>query len=244
MSRLAALVSIHDVAPPVLDQVERIVDALERWGAPGPLLLVVPNTGWKEDDLRRLRGLAARGCPLAGHGWEHIAPTPSTIYHRIHALVLSRDQAEHLSRSRHELIERVDRCHAWFGSVGLESPSLYVPPAWALGSLTNADLRALPFRYFESLRGFVDSVDEVSVTLPVVGYEADTRRRALGLRIWNRAQLAIAGRTGRPLRLTVHPHDLDLMLAADLERDVRGVDRHVDTLRWLDDRATETSAAG
>lgn len=213
----SALLSIHDVAPGTLGPIRRILGLLDDVGAPPATLLIVPGLRWEGEALETLRALARDGHPLAGHGWEHRAPPPRGAWHRLHALVLSRDQAEHLSRPRDELRRRVCRCHRWFGERGLEECGLYVPPAWALGALAPADLRALPFRWYETLTGFVDGATGRRRRLPLVGFEADTAPRRWTLRLWNGASVALGRRTGQPVRIALHPRDLELLLAPRAE---------------------------
>lgn len=236
MSRIEGLLSIHDVAPSVLDRIEEIVQTVMDRGTPPPLLLVVPGVGWPEDALRRLRDLIEKGCPIAGHGWEHQAPPPSTLYHRLHGLILSRDQAEHLSRSTADLVDRVGRCHAWFGEVGLPEPELYVPPAWALGALDDRDLLELPFTYVETLTGFIDTRTGARHRTPVIGFEADTTGRRVGLKVWNELQIQLAGAFAVPLRISIHPHDLDLLLREELFDSLHRMHVFPDTVGWLDSR--------
>ena len=210
------IVSIHDVEPATLDRVEGLVDRTEEADVRPPTLLVVPGVGWDADGLARLRALVARGCTLAGHGWEHRAPPPATLKHRLHAWIISRDQAEHLSRPRAELLERVRRCHAWFADHDLPEPELYVPPAWALGELRTRDLADLPFRWYEDLTGFVDAATGRRTFLPLVGFEADTRFRRVALRVVNAVGVGAGRILGRPVRVSIHPRDLELLLAEDL----------------------------
>ncbi len=214
----AAVVSIHDVGPRTLPHVLGLVRLLADAGAPPATLLVVPGRDWPADALDTVRTLVRDGHHLAGHGWSHRAPEPASLGHRIHGLVLSRDQAEHLSRPREELVEIVERCHAWFGERGLPVPDLYVPPAWALGSLTPTDLTELPFRWYETLTGFLDARTGRRRTLPLVGFEADTALRKWALRASNAGNLALARAWGRPVRISLHPRDPELLLARDLER--------------------------
>lgn len=216
MSSRPGLLSIHDVAPRTLARVETLVELVTDHGVPPPTLLVVPGAGWDEATLARLQAMADRGCRLAGHGWIHEAVPPRTLKHRLHALLLSRDQAEHLSRPRADLLDRVARCHAWFGERGLPEPELYVPPAWALGALRTADLAALPFRWYEDLAGLVDGASGRRRRLPLVGFEADTAFRKVALRFVNAASVAAGRLTGRPVRVSIHPRDLELLLADDL----------------------------
>lgn len=223
-----AFVTLHDVAPGVLDSCLATLDALRDRGVVAVTLLVVPGLDWSDADLDVLRRLQRAGHPLAGHGWVHRAGDRRTLYHRLHGLVISRDEAEHLSRSTAELRALVSRCHAWFADVGLGSPDFYVPPAWAMGRLSRDDLDALPFRYYETQTGIYDSERRVFRRLPVVGYLADTRTRAVALRLSNAFNRAVARVLRRPLRVSIHPPDLDLHLAdrllALVERPWRLVD--------------------
>ena len=223
-----AIVSVHDVMPATFDKVRRIVALLDDAGVPPATLLVVPGKDWTPELLAPLKGLAQKGHALAGHGWVHKATCgPRTIFHQGHALLISRNEAEHLSRPREELRDLLRKCYEWFSGVGLHSPDLYVPPAWALGSLSFSDLRDLPFRWYEVLRGFVDAKTGRSRWLPLVGFEADTTFRKVSLRLWNGLNAGMARRVRGPLRISIHPGDLDLLLRADLEGMVRDPWTHV-----------------
>lgn len=213
-----ALVSVHDVMPSHLQKVQRVLAYLKEAGVPPATLLVVPGMEWAPEELEVLRNLSRQGHPLAGHGWIHQSP-PGTRspYHRLHSLLVSRNEGEHLSRSPEELSELVRRCHDWFPSVGLPAPELYVPPTWALGALTRADLRTLPFRWYEVLRGFLEAETGRVRWLPLVGFETDTTFRKLSVRLWNTMHVAWAKRAGTPLRISIHPGDLDLFLREDLK---------------------------
>ena len=223
-----AIVSIHDVMPETLARVQRILALLEEATVPPPTLLVVPGKEWTPDSIRTLRGLADRGHPLAGHGWGHKAPPgPRTLFHRAHALLISRNEAEHLSRKSQEVVDLIQRCHDWFDGVALPTPELYVPPAWALGPLSTADLSSLPFRWYEILRGFVDARTAEVHWLPLAGFEADTTFRRVSLRLWNGLNEILARRLWGPLRISIHPGDLDLLLKGDLTRMIRDPWNHV-----------------
>jgi hypothetical protein len=217
-----AIVSVHDVMPSTFSRVQRILDLLDAAEVSPPTLLIVPGKEWTPGLLESLRDLANRGYPLAGHGWIHKAPSgPRTLFHRGHALLISRNEAEHLSRSPDELAHMIRRCHEWFGTVGLPTPELYVPPAWALGRLTFRDLRSLPFRWYEILRGLVEARTGRVRWLPLAGFEADTTFREVSLRFWNGLNAVLAKTWKSPLRISIHPGDLDLLLAKDVERMVR-----------------------
>lgn len=211
------LVSVHDVMPDTLDRVAGILAALETAGTGTASLLVVPGAGWTGETLDRLRGLLARGHTLAGHGWQHKCVRIRGLRHRLHSALVSRDVAEHLCLDAAGIEALIRRCGEWFPRHGLPRPDTYVPPAWAMGSIPRRRLHGLGFRYFETLTGLYDAGTGRFRTLPLAGFEADTRFRALVLRGLNRTALALAA-PGRPLRLAIHPHDPELLLARDLER--------------------------
>lgn len=216
-----ALVSIHDVTPSTLDRVAHLLDRCDHHRIERVTLLVVPGLRWSADDLERLRHWQRAGHELAAHGWCHRARTPRTLYHRLHAAVISRDCAEHLSRPRAELVDLMHASHDWFACRGLAAPSLYVPPAWALGPVGDADLATLPFAHVETLGGLRRAGG--FRRLPLVGYEADTWTRSAALRASNAVARAVRG--VRPLRIGLHPDDASLRLADDLEADLAGVTR-------------------
>jgi hypothetical protein len=135
--------------------------------------------------------------------------------------LVSRNEAEHLSQPPEALTTLVRKCYGWFASVDLPAPDLYVPPAWALGSLPLTDLASLPFRWFEILRGFVDGRTGRVKWLPLAGFEADTTFREVSLKVWNGLNVLLAKRVRGPLRISVHPCDLDLLLSGSLRRMIR-----------------------
>ena len=233
MTARTAVVSVHDVTPAKLGAVGRVLDLLESGNVAPVTLLVVPGRRWDPGRIGRLRELAGRGYHLAGHGWEHRAPPPANLRHRLHAGLISRDQAEHLSRARADVRDRVRRCHEWFEHAGLPRPELYVPPAWALGALTRRDLARLPFRWYEVLAGFVDARSARLTAAPVVGFEADTAARQVALGALNRLNHCIGRWSGRPVRIAIHPDDLALRLAPALRSVLRSEWRYTSAESFL-----------
>ena len=213
---MKALISIHDVMPETLDRVQGILDIMPPACLNHLVLLVVPGKAWSQKQVAQLQAWQERGMELAGHGWQHEAQDIRGVYHRLHSLLLSRRAAEHLSLSAEQVAALIQRNHDWFRAQGLQEPNLYVPPAWALGRIPRDALNTLPFRYYESTRGYYDVQTQRSVTLPLCGFEADTQLRALSLRLWNRGQRLLAS-SGRPLRISLHPDDLQLYLSEDLK---------------------------
>lgn len=215
--RQDAVVSIHDVMPETLPRVKEILRLLERMAVHPATLLIVPGRSWSRTDIAWVKSLQRSGCELAGHGWRHRARRKTSIRHRLHGVLLSRNEAEHLSLSPQEIAGKIRACYNWFGNTGLAPPSLYVPPAWAMGPMPKQLLADLPFRLFETQWGLYDAFAGVSVPMPLAGYMADTPLRAGALRISNLCSRRLFP---GPLRIAIHPQDLRLAMAREVERDL------------------------
>lgn len=217
------LLSIHDLMPTTLSEVECLVAYLARRGVQRLTLLVVPGLPWQRAQLDVLRRYEDAGYELAGHGWTHaLTRPPRGLWHRAHAAFLSRQVAEHLELRRAEIRRLVERNFEWFAQHGLRAPRLYVPPAWALGSFSARDMQAAAFRWFELLPGVYDSQQARWHRLPLAGFEADTRQRAMFLSLFNAVNRQLARGTGRALRVGIHPYDRSHRLAGALDRVLRG----------------------
>lgn len=214
---MQALVSIHDVMPDTLSRVGSIIEELPDVCRKNLVLLVVPGLDWQDRQIEQLRAWQHEGILLAGHGWQHRARPPATLYHRLHATLISRQSAEHLSLSEAGVVALMVRNFGWFPAHELTAPDLYVPPAWALGSLGREAMRDLPFRYIETTSGFRDLDNQRHISLPLCGFECDTALRECFLRPWNQAQAALASHR-RPLRIAIHPQDFSLRLSDQLRR--------------------------
>jgi predicted deacetylase len=231
---MQALLTLHDVMPHTLPRVRDLIERLPAAALPRLALLVVPGLPWDRDQLVQLRQWQRKGLMLAGHGWEHRCRRITTTYHQLHSRFVSRQAAEHLSLTRDELMDLVRDCHQWFGKQGLGEPDYYVPPAWAIGALTRDDLRHLPFRYYEDTGGIYDSLTGRYARLPLAGFEADKPWRRHSLRLWNALNSRLSS-AQRPLRLSIHPYDAELLLANDMWRMLEQV-----TI-WRDYRALGTA---
>lgn len=212
-----AWISLHDLMPSTLSDARRLLEYLTDRNVGRMTLLVVPGVGWSADDRTILRRLQDEGHELAGHGWLHAVDRPPTLYHRIHGWTFSRGVAEHLSRSEEEIAELIRRCFRWFAAHDLAPPTLYVPPAWAMGSIRRERLRQLPFARYEFFTGIYDAAANRFHRMPLVGYEADTPWRRAVLRLSNAVNQRLT-RPGVPCRIALHPRDLDLLLRPDLDR--------------------------
>ena len=234
---MKAIVSIHDVTPTTLHKVERILTWLEQRDVPPVTLLVVPGQPWEAKQIERVRALAAAGHELAAHGWAH-KTRPSRAYHRLHAALISRNVAEHLALPSAAILGLMQRSSDWFGQNGLPLPAIYVPPAWALGPITRADLAQVPYRLIEITGGLL--IDQTARAgsaptenthgenhrrftfrrLPLTGYEADNIAREYFLRGWNRWQARVARQKNLPLRISIHPDDPELRVADQMARQI------------------------
>ncbi|MFN3191465.1 MAG: polysaccharide deacetylase family protein [Aureliella sp.] len=220
---LRGLVSIHDVMPETMKQVGELIKLCRNCSIESPMLLIVPGKGWRPDELTQIRRWQEQGCELAGHGWSHHTSTIVSWYHRFHSLLLSRNVAEHLSMSSEQILTLIQRCSRWFPAHDLEPPVLYVPPAWAMGSVTNDSLRSCGFRMLETTSGILIPSIERHHRLPLVGFEADTLARTTFLRRFNQICRQVAQRVGL-FRISLHPFDQQLLLKDDLERTLASQD--------------------
>jgi predicted deacetylase len=195
-----------------------MVDRLWHLPIPNVTLLVVPDAGWNQDDIDILKDMQNGGFDLAGHGWRHYCTGKKTLIHKLHAMLISRNVAEHLSFNPQKIEQLIWRCFNWFCGVGLKPPALYVPPAWAMGRFSRSALKKLPFKWYETLTGVYDTIRGVFRFLPLLGYEADTHLRRQALKLSNRLNQCVSVIGGYPLRIAIHPCDFELGLSSDLIR--------------------------
>lgn len=219
LERRPALVSIHDVMPQTLPLVQQCIDECRQQGIQVIYLLVVPGVEWNDQQLEKLRRWSADGMILTGHGWFHRASQISSLYHRFHAATISRNVAEHLSLEEGQIIVLMKMCYRWFRLHDLPSPALYVPPAWALGSVSMAKVATTNFEYVETLRGVFHLPSRQWLAGPLVGYEADTIYRAATLSLWNGFNRRMAGVAGIG-RIAIRPSDLNFRLCHHLRSDL------------------------
>lgn len=211
--------SIHDVMPETLPAVRALIAECQAAGWAPPTLLVVPGREWTPAGIAQLHEWQAAGHPIAGHGWFHQISHYGGLTHRLHAALISRRVAEHLCLDAEGILALMRRCYVWLTVEGLCRPSLYVPPAWALGRLPLHRLSEQPFPQVETLRGILDVSTGRWQARALLGYEARNAFQTRALRLSNAIGRARAASVG--LRIGLHPHDLDLPLADDLRADLR-----------------------
>ena len=150
---------------------------------------------------------------IAAHGWTHKCEKDKSFYHFLHSLVLSGNCAEHLSKSKHILIELIKNSYKWFTDNRFVPPTLYVPPAWALGKIHFQDFSLLPFTNYECTTGLY--LDGKYRFIPLLGFEATTYFKAFFLRFFNFFNYQMAKFIG-VVRITIHPRDFQLYLSKDV----------------------------
>ena len=222
---MKAVISIHDCMPETMDKIQCILKWLKERNIPPVTLLVVPGKNWTEDYLSLLKHYAHEGHTLAAHGWHHHT-LPRKFLHRIHSLIISKNVAEHLDLNRQGILELMNQSRQWFIQKELPPPTLYVPPAWALGTIDKKTLAKTSFRQIEVTRGLIHLSENKKPQfqpLPLTGYEADSPFRVHFLSKWNQFQQNQAQVKSLPLRISIHPNDLDLPIVDQLEQQIKSV---------------------
>ena len=212
---MKALISIHDVMPNTMTEVAEILEICFSLRIKRVTLLVVPGLDWQQEQVDQLRQWEKSDCELAAHGWVHRCSSKKSLWHHIHSLILSRNVAEHLSLKPDDITELMNKSSNWFVENGFNQPSLYVPPAWALGKISKRALQACEYSQVETITGVIFTKYGQTKRLPLVGFEADTFTRELALRFLNGVALRIP--TRKPLRISIHPYDHKLRLSEYLE---------------------------
>lgn len=225
--------SLHDVSPDSIGAADAILRRLSAAKLHPICILIIPSGRWSDAQLNLLHDWEVLGHTLAVHGWSHRSTAPRTVHHRLHSMFFSRDVAEHLGKTEPQVREIVERGARWFAEAGLRAPTVYVPPAWAIGEFPSRAFGGTSYRWVETLTGIYSVRGKRFHRLPLVGFEADTAARATALKGVNRVNHLLATATGRPLRVAIHPRDFDLLLARDLERMIDG-QHEVVTLGTLD----------
>lgn len=209
---MTLLVSIHDVAPPNLPEVQRLWQLCRNAGVV-PALLVVPD--WHgsapierdADFLAWLRGVVSEGAEIILHGERHDeAGRPRTLGDELRAAGRTAREGECLTLDAPALEALVARGLARLKTLGFSALG-FVPPAW----LMRADARGGIYAAGLSL-----TEDETAIYLagghrvasPALRWSTRTPFRA-------RASVSVAGwrwrfqRRAPVIRIALHPGDLN-----------------------------------
>ena len=215
-------ISIHDVGPNNLDKIISIINLLfDKYNIDKITLLVIPGLDWNNKQINILKTLQEKeGIELAAHGWHHKSNPTKTMYHYIHSKLISENSAEHLSKSKLSIIKLLNNSHSWFINQGLNSPTLYVPPAWALGNMGEKDLSALPFNEIEIISGVF--INNKFIFIPLIGFKTKTYFKFIIVKVLNFINYLSYSFFGL-MRIAIHPDDFNLLLKCDIDKYLRKI---------------------
>ncbi len=223
------LVTIHDVAPPLMPRVERLWDlCAARQVIPG--LLVVPD--WHgtapieqhADCVAWTRARAAEGAEVFLHGERHDEVGLARSWRdELRALGRTNREGEFLTLDYAAARARIDRGLARLRALGL-TPVGFVPPAWLARADTHRAARDAELAVSEDNRVIYAFRARRVIASPVVRWSSRGAFRAYGSLA--QAQLRwLLQRGASVVRIALHPADLDHPATAG------SVERTLD--RWL-----------
>ena len=225
----ALLVTIHDVAPPLMERVERLwALCAERRVAPG--LLVVPD--WHggvpiEGDpacVAWVRARAAEGAEVFLHGERHDeVGSPRGWRDSVRALGRTNREGEFLTLGYDAARTRIDRGLARLRALGL-APIGFVPPAWLARPDTHRAVRDAGLAVSEDDGAVYAFRANRTLASPVVRWSSRGAFRAYGSLLPAELRWRLQ-RGAAVVRIALHPADLDHPATA------ASVERELD--RWL-----------
>jgi len=156
------VLSVHDVAPPHRERVDRILDLLTTIGVPRRSLLVVPNYhGQSRIDQDHefsswLRHRQDEGDEIVLHGYDHLdARPPRDRSERFKHRWFTRGEGEFLSLSYWEARDRIARGRTLLTEAGIRAEG-FVAPSWLINEDGMQAARDLGFQYTNSYQRFTD----------------------------------------------------------------------------------------
>jgi len=224
---LQALVSLHDVTPAHLDRLDRAEALFREAGVAHVAYFLVP-------DFHRAHSIAAdtafkawcaRPRPYSIewvlHGYYHLEDAKASQSRRLSAEIarqtMTAGEGEFLALSACEQRERLIRGREAFESIVGVAPRVFVAPAWLFQKTLPPLLAELGFRYTEDHLAVRDVQAGASRRCPAVTWATRSTIRRVGSRVVCPIAYEIARRLG-PLRIAVHPLDLDHARTADQAR--------------------------
>lgn len=207
------LLSIHDVCPRHEGEVDRLRDALLRFGGERMAMLVVPDF-WNRSPIVRGSAFAARLRAWAGEGVEMFLHGHCHRDDARHASALARFKARHLTAgegeflglSRAEATVRIEAGRHLLEDVTGVPITGFVAPAWLYGPGAKAALADARIGMAEDhWRVWNPATGATLARSPVITWATRTRRRMAS----SLAVAALARRLPacRVMRVGVHPGD-------------------------------------
>lgn len=219
----AILVTIHDVAPPLMPKVERLWElCAARRVTPG--LLVVPewHGEWPiekdEQCTDWIRARAADGAEVFLHGERHDeVGSPRGLGDALRALGRTNGEGEFLTLACGPARERIDRGLSRLRALGLD-PIGFVPPAWLARPDTHRAVCDAGLAVSEDDGTIYVFRSGRTIVSPVVRWSARGALRAHGSVVQERLRWRWQ-RGNAVVRIALHPADLDHpVTATSLER--------------------------
>lgn len=219
----SVLITIHDVAPPLMPKVERLwAICAERGVKPG--LLVVPD--WHggtpiEGDpacVAWVRARAAEGAEIFLHGERHDeVASPRSWRDEVRALGRTNKEGEFLTLGYDAALARIDRGLGRLRALGL-APVGFVPPAWLAKDDTHRAVRDAGLAVSEDDARIHAFRARRTISSPVIRWSARGAFRAYGSLLQARMRWTLQ-RGASVVRIALHPADLDHpATAASIER--------------------------
>lgn len=223
------LVTIHDVAPPLMGKVEQLW-ALCAARNVKPGLLVVPD--WHGGSpiessptcVAWVRARAAEGAEVFLHGERHDeVGSPRAWRDSARAFGRTNMEGEFLTLDYSAARQRLDRGVARLRALGL-APIGFVPPAWLAKDDTHRAVRDAGLAVSEDDARIFAFRAKRTITSPVVRWSSRGAVRAYGSLIQAQLRWTLQ-RAASVVRIALHPADLDHPATAG------SVERTLD--RWL-----------
>lgn len=226
------LLSIHDVSPRFLPQIERLDTHLACHAKTDRVALLVVPDHWGEAPIARdpafqrwLRRRHAAGAEIILHGWSHRDDGAAyrRLADRMRAGVMTAGEGEFLALPHAEALRRMREGRDLVEQIIGGEIAGFVAPAWLYGPGAHAALAEADFAFAEDhLRVWRPATGEVLARGPVVTWASRSRARLLS----SLAAAAVA-RLVLPLsstiRIAVHPGDTGALSLMD---SIRATVRH------------------
>lgn len=226
------LLSIHDVSPRFLPQIERLDAHFARHGDTDRIALLVVPDHWGEAPIARdpafcawLRRRHAGGAEIILHGWSHRDDGGDArgVIDRLRGRTMTAGEGEFLTLPHAEALRRMREGRDLLQQIIGAPVEGFVAPAWLYGPGALAALRDAGFAFAEDhLRVWRPATGDVLARSPVVTWASRSRARLLSSLV-----AAAALRPILPLlpiiRIGVHPGDVAAMSLMD---SIRATVRH------------------
>lgn len=217
------LLSVHDVGPRFLPQVERLVEHL-RFHADSPALalLVVPDH-WgaapirgDRDFARWLRRRRDEGAEILLHGWSHRDDSVhATAADRFRAARMTAGEGEFLGLDRAEALRRMREGRMLLEDIAGAPVDGFVAPAWLYGAGARSALGEAGFRIAEDhFRVWNPQDGRILARGPVITWASRSVPRMLSSILFAKAARAVLP-VLPTIRIGVHPGDTGALAIMD-----------------------------